>query len=106
MYRTFILWGLLVAILVGCGPMVETPGDRNPSKPDPGRETVWTCLADEVAAGEIADSDTLILVVDRLKARSRISDVEKGQFDGKFPEIRSKRRDLDPAADAQILRSL
>lgn len=102
--------GFLVILIVGCGPLTvpPAPGPDHPAPgpKKPGIETVWTCLADDVEAGAIPDTDILILIIDRLKARNRVSDVEKGRFYDRFPGIRETRRPIDPQADAATLRGI
>ena len=68
---------LLLLVIAGCGPWVET---TQSVKPTLLKETVWTCIADDIDAGDITDSTKLELMVKRLRSRSRIADADVEKF--------------------------
>lgn len=101
------LVALCLLFVAGCGPLVVAPpGPNNPVKPSPTKcETVWCEMADMVDAGVIADTDKLILIVDRLRDGKDIDDMGRVRFYDAFPDIRATRRPVTQA-DAETLRGL
>ena len=99
------LWAVLLCACAGCN-LVEIPeSDHGGGKP--AAETVWTCLADEIDANTIDDSDELLLIVNRLRDRSRITDADVSKFNETFDGLKKEGgcRKLTPD-DAKRMRGL
>jgi hypothetical protein len=99
--------GLIVAAMmcvIGCGPITRDPSQPGP-EPVVVKETHWTCIADDIEAGEITDSSKLELIVQRLRNRSRIDDAAVEKFYAAMPGIKDQERTLTKD-DAQTLRGL
>ena len=91
---TRTLAGIFIAVLLsGCGPWVNTPGNPSPSKPTV--ETIWTCIADSIDAGEIPQNSTqFILMLTHLRTLQKITDSEVAAAKACVPEIDTKETPL------------
>jgi hypothetical protein len=109
---------LIALLLCGCGPLSVPTGDTNPSTPI-GKETVWSDIASYVDGKDlqgnalsnmkgidlIPDSESLELIVKRLRQVGEIDDNGKDSFYKAFPGIDTKVRPLTPD-DAKTLRGM
>jgi hypothetical protein len=99
--RRLMLAGFCLIFCTGCQLTVPA----NDTRPSPSSESVWTVLADYVAAGEIADSTKLELIVKRLRAQGAIDDNAIDRFYQKFPGIKDNERPVTPD-DSKLLRGM
>lgn len=95
----------LLLLVVGCGLPSVGPLPVNPIKPPAKAETVWSVVAEYIDAGRIDNTDTLILVVDRLRETDAITDLDRAKFDAAMPGIKAKRR-VVTSEDARVLEGL
>lgn len=86
--RCNLLFLCAFCLTVGCGPWVGDTSVKDEKKPTV--ESVWTCVADDVDAGDYENSDQLILAVDHLRERSRVTDDGVTKFNESFPEFRKE----------------
>lgn len=103
-------WPLCLALCLfvcGCGIGFGPPVPVKPVDPKPivRVETVWTVLAEYITAGRIDNTDTLILIVDRLRETKAITDADRAKFLAAFPGIQAKRRAVT-SEDSRTLEGL